>query len=98
MDKLKEMQNLLLKIPKGKVVSYKEIARKLGVHPRVAGRLVGSNPDGDKYPCYKVVRSDGRIGGYSNPKGIMEKIRRLEKDGIEVKNNRISMKYFYFFS
>ena len=97
MDKLRKMQLLLLKIPKGKVVSYKEIARKLKIHPRAAGGLVGSNPDGDKYPCYKVVCSDGSLGGYSTPKGVREKMRRLKKDGIVIKNGKIAKKHFFRF-
>ena len=97
MDKLRKMQLLLLKIPKGKVVSYKEIARKLKIHPRTAGRLVGSNPDGNRYPCYKVVYSDGRLGGYSTPKGVKEKARRLKKDGIAIKNGKIAKKHFFRF-
>ena len=97
MEKLREMQKLLLKIPKGKVTSYKEIAKKLGIHPRAAGRLVGSNPDGDRYPCYKVVYSDGKIGGYTSSKGVREKVKRLKKDGIEVKSGRIDRKFFFYF-
>jgi alkylated DNA nucleotide flippase Atl1 len=97
MDKLKQMQRLLLKIPKGKVTTYREIARKLGIHPRAAGRLVGSNSDGDKYPCYKVVYSDGRVGGYTSSKGVREKVKRLKKDGIEINNGRISKKFFFYF-
>jgi O6-methylguanine-DNA--protein-cysteine methyltransferase len=97
MDKLKQMQRLLLRIPKGKVTSYKEIARKLRVHPRVAGRLVGSNPDGRKYPCYKVVHTDGRLGGYTSSEGVKEKVKRLKKDGIEINNGRISKKFFFHF-
>jgi alkylated DNA nucleotide flippase Atl1 len=96
-DKLKRMQKLLLKIPKGRVVSYKEVARKLGIHPRAAGRLVGCNPDGNKYPCYKVVYSDGRVGGYSSTRGIKEKMERLKKDGIEIRNGRIPKKFFFYF-
>ena len=95
MSNLREIQGLLSKIPKGKVVSYKEIARKLGIHPRVAGRLVGQNPYCDKYPCYRVVHSDGRIGGYS--KGISEKVKRLKKDGIEIRKGRIPKKFFFHF-
>jgi len=95
MKKLKEMQKLLLKIPKGKVTSYKEIARMLGIHPRAAGRLVGKNPDGDKYPCYKVIYDDGRLGGYGG--GLREKIRRLKKDGILIKNGKIDKKFFFRF-
>ena len=96
MDKLKQMQQLLLRIPKGKVTTYKEIAKKLRIHPRVAGRLVGSNPDGNKYPCYKVIYSDGRLGGFSSPKGVKEKIKRLKSDGIEIKDKKIDLKRFLF--
>ncbi len=96
---IREMQNLLLRIPKGKVTTYGEIARKLKVHPRHAGRIVGSNPDGNKYPCYKVVYSDGGIGGYggSDPKKIREKIKRLKKDGIEIRNEKIDKRFFFYF-
>ena len=97
MDKLKQMQKLLLKIPKGKVTTYKEIARVLKIHPRAAGRLVGSNPDGKKYPCYKVIYADGRLGGYTSSKGVKEKMKRLKKDGIEIRNGRISKKFFFYF-
>ena len=96
---IKRMQKLLLKIPKGKVTTYKEIARKLGVWPRHAGRSVCSNPDGKKYPCYKVVYCNGGIGGYSgsDPKNIRKKIRLLKKDGVVVKNGKISKEFFYYF-
>ena len=90
-----KMQKLLLRIPKGKVTSYQEIAKQLRIHPRFAGRLVGSNPDGNKYPCYKVVYADGRLGGYGG--GLKEKTRRLKKDGITIKNRRIDKKFFFYF-
>jgi O6-methylguanine-DNA--protein-cysteine methyltransferase len=92
---IKKMQKLLLKIPEGKVTSYKEIAKQLRVHPRFAGRIVGSNPDGDTYPCYRVVYSNGRVGGFGG--NVPEKIRRLKKDGIEIKNGKISKKFFFYF-
>jgi O-6-methylguanine DNA methyltransferase len=92
---IRKMQKLLLKIPKGKVTSYKEIAKMLGIHSRTAGRLVGSNPDSKRYPCFKVVHSDGKVGGYSS--GVREKMKRLKKDGIEIKNRRIDKKFFFYF-
>ncbi len=96
---IKRMQKLLLKIPKDKVTTYKEIAQQLRVHPRFAGRIIGSNPDGDTYPCYKVVYSNGGIGGYGggDPRKIREKIRRLKKDGIVIKNEKIAKKFFFSF-
>jgi O6-methylguanine-DNA--protein-cysteine methyltransferase len=96
MDKLREMQLLLARIPRGKVTTYKEIARKLKIHPRHAGRLLGSNPCPDRYPCYKVVRSDGRLGGYTSKNGVIDKARRLRRDGIEVENGRIDLRESLF--
>jgi alkylated DNA nucleotide flippase Atl1 len=96
MDKLREMQLLLTKIPKGKVTTYGIMARKLGIHPRHAGMLLGRNPDGARYPCYKVVRSDGSLGGYTSSRGVVEKAERLRKDGIEIVNNRVDLKKHLF--
>jgi O-6-methylguanine DNA methyltransferase len=95
MNKIKQMQKLLLKIPKGKVTTYKEMAKKMNVHPRTMGRLLNKNPDSDTYPCYKVIYSNGGLGGYGG--NIKEKIRRLKKDGIEIKKGKINKKFFYFF-
>ena len=74
---------LLRKIPKGKVTTYKILAKKLKLHPRTIAKLLSKNEFPNKYPCYKVVHSDGKIGGYT-PKGQKEKIRRLKKDGINI--------------
>jgi alkylated DNA nucleotide flippase Atl1 len=96
MDKIRELQLLLAKIPKGKVTTYKEMARKLKIHPRYAGFLLGRNPDGVKYPCYKVVRSDGRIGGYTSKRGVDDKICKLRKDGIAISKCKVNMKKHLF--
>jgi alkylated DNA nucleotide flippase Atl1 len=96
MNKLREMQLLLARIPKGKVTTYKEMAKKLKIHPRYAGRLLSMNPDGIRYPCYKVVLSDGRPGGYTSRGGVGDKVRKLRKDGIEIKNGRIDLKKYIF--
>ncbi len=79
--------SLLQKIPKGKVTTYKELAIALAISPRMAGCLLKNNRELDNYPCYKVVCSDGSIGGYN--RGPKEKIRRLKKDGIETKKDKI---------
>ena len=86
-----KLLKLLRKIPKGRVSTYKLIGQAAGVGPRPAGYYLKTNPRSDLYPCYKVVKSDGQIGGYSgaDPKNIAKKIRLLKKDGIEVKNGKI---------
>jgi methylated-DNA-[protein]-cysteine S-methyltransferase len=54
-------------IPKGKVVSYKEIAEQ--VHRPNAYRAVGNalrkNPFPVKIPCHRVIMSNGSLGKYS---------------------------------
>jgi len=56
----------LLKIPAGRVVSYKTIARMIG-RPKAAravGGAVGRNPIAYLIPCHRVIRELGAIGGY----------------------------------
>jgi alkylated DNA nucleotide flippase Atl1 len=96
MNKLREMQLLLAKIPKGKVTTYGILAKKMKIHPRYAGRLLSMNTDGVRYPCYKVIRSDGRLGGYTSKGGVGDKIRKLRKDGIDIKNGRVDLSKHIF--
>ena len=88
---------LLLKIPIGKVVTYKEIARVCKTSPRAIGRIMAKNSDPISYPCYKVVASNGELLGYSGHGGLSGKRKLLEKDGIEVIEGRVDKKYFYCF-
>ena len=88
---------LLKKIPRGKVVSYSELARKCRTSPRAIGRIMANNSDPIGCPCYKVVKNNGNLGGYSGKNGIKGKIKLLQKDGIEIKNGKINKLYFYKF-
>lgn len=86
------IQKLLLKIPCGRVVTYQILAKAIGKpkNARYVGYLLKNNPEPDKYPCYKVVRSDGKIGGYSGFGGEKGKIRRLRKDGVKIELGRVN--------
>jgi len=89
------LQSSLRKIPKGKVTTYKILAEKLGVHQRaVAGMLKRNDPKAA--PCYKVVASDGKVGGYSGPGGVKKKIKLLRADGVEIEKGKIDLKKFLF--
>lgn len=70
----------LSKIPYGKVISYKEIAKKVGGYSyvRAVGRANGQNPVPIIIPCHRVIESNGRIGGYSGGVEIKEKLLELE--------------------
>ena len=57
----------ILKIPKGKTKSYKEIAIAIGrlKSSKAVANACGKNPYPVEIPCHRVIRSNGEIGGYS---------------------------------
>src|SRR5882672_3717314 len=77
----------LLKIPKGKTVTYKELAKNIGkpLAVRAVANAVGANPCAPLIPCHRVIRSDGTLGGYSGKGGIKTKIKLLRKEGVSVR-------------
>ncbi len=81
------LYELVKKIPKGRVTSYKVLGSILNIHPRYVARLLSLNRDLDNIPCFKVVHSDGRVGGYVL--GVDEKVRRLVNEGVDVVNGRV---------
>ncbi|MCH8048564.1 MGMT family protein [Patescibacteria group bacterium] len=89
---------LLKKIPKGKVATYKEMARVCKSSPRAIGRIMAGNDHPKEYPCYKVVASNGKLTGYSAPGGLVTKAKLLKKDGIEIKKGIVSSQYFHTFA
>jgi len=86
----------LTTIPKGKVVTYKQVAEHLGDKglARVVGSILHKNPDGDKYPCYKVLNSKGELAEAFVFGGKDIQKERLEKEGIEVINNKVDLKMY----
>ncbi len=66
-------------IPKGKTLTYKEVAARAG-RPgafRTVGNILNKNFD-SKIPCHRVVRSDGKTGGYN--RGAAQKKKLLEQE------------------
>ena len=88
---------LLKKIPKGKVVTYKEMARVCKTIPRAIGRIMAGNADTMNFPCYKVISSSGELCGYSARGGLTKKRALLEKEGVGFIGARVDKKYFYTF-
>lgn len=85
----KKVWSELLKIPRGKTITYKELARKIGKPEavRAVANAVGANPLIVTIPCHRVVRSDGSLGGYSGVGGIKTKRALLSKEGVKIKNS-----------
>lgn len=75
-----KVRTIVRKIPKGKTMTYKEVARSAG-NPKAAravGAIMRTNYD-ESIPCHRVVRSDGRMGGY-NRGGSLRKAEILRRE------------------
>ena len=79
----------LLKVPKGKVTTYSELAKAVGLKngQRAIGRIMNKNPFPVIVPCHRVILSNGKIGGYAWGENV--KASMLSKEGIEIKNGKI---------
>ena len=79
----KMVWNAIANIPKGKVLTYQELAMKIG-NPksfRAVASACAKNPYIPEIPCHRVVRKDGGLGGYSAKGGIARKKNMLQKEG-----------------
>lgn len=71
----------LKSLPKGKTVTYKEVALACGLkNPRHVGRILQMNEDPDLIPCYKVILSSGKLSAGYKFGGPKEQARRLRED------------------
>lgn len=76
------------KIPRGKVTTYKEIAKKLKTKAyRAVGNALHANPYAPEVPCHRVVNSSGSLGGFAS--GPKKKIKILKSEGVTIKNGCI---------
>ena len=75
-----KIYRVVSKIPKGKVLTYKQVAIKVGRPKayRAVGNILNKNKD-PEVPCHRVIRSDGKIGGYRD--GNVFKVNKLREEG-----------------
>ncbi|MEK6931481.1 MAG: MGMT family protein, partial [Thermoproteota archaeon] len=78
-----------LEVPKGKITTYGELAKAVGLKngQRAVGKIMNKNPYPVIIPCHRVVKSDGKIGGYAYGEEI--KSDMLTREGIVIKNGKI---------
>lgn len=76
-----KVYDIVKKIPAGKVLTYKQVAQKIGSPNsfRAVGNALNKNRS-KNVPCHRVIRSDGGMGGYNRGTGIKTKL--LKKEGI----------------
>lgn len=78
-----KVKEVVRKIPKGKVLTYKEVARRAGSPKafRAVGSILRKNYD-KNIPCHRVIRTNGELGGY-NRGGATKKREILKKEGLK---------------
>ncbi|MDC0153614.1 MGMT family protein [Nitrosopumilus sp.] len=79
----------LLDVPKGKITTYGDLAKAVGLKngQRLIGKIMNKNPYPVLVPCHRVVMSTGKIGGYAY--GEIVKMKMLSDEGIEITNGKI---------
>lgn len=68
----KRIFEYIKKLPKGEATTYKKLAEKFNTSPRAVGKILSSNKD-ESVPCYKVIKSNGKLGGYNKLHGKSKK-------------------------
>lgn len=78
-----KVYDVVREIKSGEVLTYKEVAKLAGNEKacRAVGNILNKNYD-PQIPCHRVIRSDGKLGGYN--RGVTKKIILLqeEKSGV----------------
>jgi O-6-methylguanine DNA methyltransferase len=79
----REVLELLRTVPPGEVVTYGDLARRLGrpAASRAVGQVCAKNPAILVVPCHRVVPAAGGVGNYGGAGGSATKRRLLEKEG-----------------
>ena len=76
----KRVREVVRQIPRGRTATYGEVARMAG-HPgaaRAVGMVMKNNYD-TSVPCHRVIRADGKLGGFN--RGVELKRRLLRSEG-----------------
>ncbi len=86
---------LCARVPRGKVTTYGEIARKLGTHAyRAVGHALHNNPYAPTVPCHRVIGSSGGLTGFAS--GIRKKQQMLEAEGIAIHKGRVDLRAYMY--
>lgn len=97
MNYFNKIYSIVAKIPKGKVMTYKQVAKIAGAKtPRVVGFALHKNYDPKNTPCHRVVKSDGTLASGYAFGGIRKQKEMLEKEGIKFYKDGIDFKDFLY--
>ena len=97
----KKVLQIVLKIPRGKLMTYSQVAKSAGSPRgyRAVGNILNRNyrekewqlpfEELEPVPCHRVIRSDGHVGGYA--RGTHEKERILQLEGHVIDKHKIKL-------
>lgn len=69
-------------IPRGQTMSYGQVAKLAVTSPRVVGRILHKNPDLNRFPCHRVIKSDGSLASGYAFGGLEGQRKKLEEEGV----------------
>lgn len=88
--------SIVSRIPRGKVMTYGQIALLAYTNPRVVGFAMHGNKDTKKVPCHRVVSKNGSMIGYALG-GPNEKMRKLRDEGVKFfEDGKVNLKASLF--
>ena len=98
MNFYERVYDYLKTVPRGKVVTYGQIASAIG-RPRAArqvGNALHRNPAPGIVPCHRVVNREGRLAPAFAFGGIEVQARLLEEEGVSVKDGYVDMEQYFW--
>lgn len=82
MSTFQKIYSIVAKIPKGKVLSYKQVAKLSNTTPRIVGFALHANKDPKNIPCHRVIKDNGTLArGYAFGGEKRQRVK-LKKEGI----------------
>jgi len=93
MDFKEKVYKIVRNIPKGKVMTYKQVGEKNNSKAYQAiGQALKNNPDPKNIPCHRVIKSNGEIGGYFghiDDDLSKKKEELLMSEGVKIVNGKV---------
>ncbi len=95
MNNFEKVYEVVRKIPKGRVATYGQIAKFVGIkNPRLVGHILHKNSNPHEIPCHRVVNSIGRLAYMYTFGGEDEQQRKLLEEGLDVTDHRVNIQKY----
>ena len=89
-DFQKKVWSEITKIPIGKTITYKELAMRIGKPNayRAVANACAKNPLLEIIPCHRVIKSNGKLGGYKGKKNEL----KIKRDLLKLEGFKFNLK------